>query len=94
VGFCVWTIGGPGSCAAQPTALLKSPSVAAQLSHKLRALHDRVERWIALLKGQLNVESRLTGSTVEHGTEGKTETFERIAAFSAAVCVSCSAEEI
>lgn len=48
--------------------LLNSPTVAAQLSPRVRAHHDPVDRWLELLREQPDLQPRLTGSGSEYGT--------------------------
>ena len=79
-------------CKRAGVMLLNSPSIAAQLSPKVRAHRDHADRWLELLRERPNLPPRLTGSGSEYGTPTKSETFESLAALSAAVCVSCSAE--
>jgi hypothetical protein len=81
-------------CKRAGAMLLKSPNVVQQLSPRVRAHHDPVDRWLELLREEPDLSPRLTGSGNEFGTPAKSETFESLASLSAAVCVSCSAEEI
>jgi hypothetical protein len=81
-------------CTRAGAMLLSSPRVAAKLSERVRSRTLHLDRWLQLLREQKNVVPAQTGSGSEHGTPTKTETYERLTALSAAVCVSCSAEEI
>ena len=67
---------------------------AEKLSEKVRSRTLHLDRWLELLREQKNVVPAQTGTGSEHGTPTKSESYERLAALSAAVCVSCSAEEI
>lgn len=97
-----WALNGPTEilrelqalCKRAGAMLLKSPNVAAKLSPKVLAYEDPVNRWLEFLRTQPRVEPRFTGSGIVYGTATKSETFESLAALSAVVCVSCSAEEI